>query len=182
MELEQLAEKFEMVKMNGRGFICRCPAHLDKNPSLTIARGRDGWLVKCQAGCNFFDVVSAAGLRPLDFKFGSSSLATPDKPDQTMMIMRDLIRETREIKWTFGQLMIEAFALDVEDVRKVLRKYPEFLLISLPKAMEMHAIMFAGPIPDMIGDRYYPNYNDDARGQIGARLWQEYRIQQSSLA
>jgi len=183
MELDQLAERFEMVRLNGRGFTARCPAHSDKNPSLTVARGTTGWLVKCQSGCTFFDVVSAAGLRPLDFKFGGSdNRTTLGKPDMTRDVMRDLIRESRDIKWTFGQLMVEAFDLDIKQVRKVLNKYPEFMLTSLPDAMKMHAIMFAGPVADMIGERYYPNYNRDAQGQIGERLWQEYRTQQSSLA
>ena len=183
MEVEQLAERFEMVKMNGRGFVARCPAHADTNPSLTVARGTTGWLVKCQVGCTFFDVVSAAGLRPLDFKFGSSdSLATTAAPDKTRAIMRDLIRDDREIVWKFGDLMALAFGLSDVEVARTLANHPEFEDIGLPKAMEMHAIMFAGPIPDMIGSRYYPDYDDDARGQIGARLWQEYKTQQSSLA
>ena len=183
MEVGQLAEHFERVKMNGRGFVALCPAHADKNPSLTVARGTTGWLVKCQVGCTFFEVVSAAGLRPLDFKFGSSdSLPTSTELDRTREIMRDMIRSTREIKWTFGQLMVEAFDLDIDDVREVLVKYPEFMLTSLPAAMRMHAIMFAGPIADLIGDRYYPQYDQKARGEIGARLWQEYKTQQSSLA
>jgi len=141
-------------------------------------------MVKCWSGCSFFDVVSSAGLQPLNFKFGGSdSLAGgPDNIDRTQDIMRDMIRESRDIKWTFGQLMIEAFDLDTKQVRKVLNKYPEFLLVTLPAAMKMHVIMFAGPVAELIGERYYPNYDRDAQGQIGARLWQEYRTQQSSLA
>ena len=182
MELDVLVSHFEGVRMNGRGFTSRCPAHIDKDPSLTVARGSTGWLVKCQAGCNFFDVVSAAGLRPLDFKFGSSSLAAPDKPDQTRRIMGDMVRESRRIVWQFGELMMLAFDLDSERVTEVLDRYPEFDNIGLREAMNMHAIMFAGPVADLIGHRYYPQYDQNARGRIGARLWQEYTTQQSSLA
>jgi len=182
MELDQLVEHFERVKMTPRGFTSLCPAHRDSTPSLAVDKGTNWWLVSCRTGCTFNDVVAAAGLRPSDFSLGSSSLATPNKPDKTLETMRDMIRETRDIKWTFGQLMVEAFDLDAKQVRKVLNRYPEFLLIDLPAAMKMYAIMYAGPIPALIGDRYYPNYDRDAQGQIGARLWQEYRTQQSSLA
>ena len=183
MELENLATNFEQVRMNGRGFTARCPAHADTNPSLTVARGTTGWLVKCQVGCSFLDVVAAAGLRPLDFKYeGSDSLVVPGEVDRTMTIMRDMIRQSRNIVWKFGDLMALAFDLSDEKVARTLAKHPEFENIGLPDAMKMHAILFAGPIADLIGDRYYPQYDQEARGRIGARLWQEYKTQQSSLA
>jgi len=183
MEVEQLAERFEQVKMNGRGFTARCPAHLDTNPSLTIARGRSGWLVKCQSGCTFFDVVSAAGLKPLDFKFGGSDSLSggPDNIDRTRDVMRNMIRETRVIVWKFQDLFALAFDVPVDEVMVVLERYPEFIDLDLPSAMTMHAIMFAGPVADLIGKRYYPQYDQDARGRIGGRLWQEYTTQKSSL-
>jgi len=182
MELDELIGYFDGVKMNGNGFTARCPAHLDANPSLAIQRGRSGWLVKCQVGCNFFDVVSAAGLRPLNFKFSDGVSLAPSVEDKTLRVMRDMIRKSRTIIWKFSDLMVLAFDLSDEKVGRTLAKYPEFEDIGLPEAMKMHAIMFAGPIADLIGDRYYPQYDQDARGRIGARLWQEYKTQQSSLA
>lgn len=44
-----------------------CPAHPDKNPSLSIAIGDDGRvLLKCWAGCAAIDVVKAIGLTMAD--------------------------------------------------------------------------------------------------------------------
>lgn len=44
----------------GSGWVVRCPAHEDKTPSLAIREGRDGRaLVKCHAGCDQDDVISA---------------------------------------------------------------------------------------------------------------------------
>ena len=44
-----------------------CPAHSDKTPSLSIARGDDGRaLLKCWAGCSAADVVDAMGLTMAD--------------------------------------------------------------------------------------------------------------------
>lgn len=41
------------VRARGVGkWSARCPAHADKSPSLTIAEGDKGMLVKCWAGCS----------------------------------------------------------------------------------------------------------------------------------
>lgn len=52
---------------NGKG-LCRCPAHQDKNPSLSVSQTRDGRpLVHCFSGCDQMSVIDAlmrAGLWP----------------------------------------------------------------------------------------------------------------------
>jgi Toprim domain-containing protein len=55
----------------GSGWIVRCPAHDDRNPSLSITDARDGKmiLVHCHAGCPQAEVISALkdrGLWPTD--------------------------------------------------------------------------------------------------------------------
>lgn len=46
------------------GWIDRCPAHDDKNPSLSIKETSDGiLLLKCFAGCSFEEIIDAAGLK-----------------------------------------------------------------------------------------------------------------------
>ena len=46
------------------GWIDRCPAHDDKNPSLSIKETSDGvLLLKCFAGCSFEQIIEAAGLK-----------------------------------------------------------------------------------------------------------------------
>jgi hypothetical protein len=44
---------------NGSG---RCPAHDDRNPSLSVCRGNSGVATHCHAGCDVEDVVAALGL------------------------------------------------------------------------------------------------------------------------
>ena len=45
----------------------RCPAHPDRDPSLTVAQGDDGSaLVKCQAGCETWAVLAAIDVRIAD--------------------------------------------------------------------------------------------------------------------
>jgi hypothetical protein len=50
-------------RSSGR-WVTKCPAHDDRNPSLSIAMGRDGRvLLKCFAGCSTESILDALGLR-----------------------------------------------------------------------------------------------------------------------
>ncbi len=70
--LTALREHGHEPKRAGAGWCCRCPAHDDRNPSLSIHAGDDGRaLVNCHAGCAVDAVCGAIGLRPAD-------LFTPD--------------------------------------------------------------------------------------------------------
>jgi len=70
--LSALREHGHEPKRAGAGWCCRCPAHSDRNPSLSIHAGDDGRaLVNCHAGCTVDAVCGAIGLRPAD-------LFTPD--------------------------------------------------------------------------------------------------------
>jgi len=47
----------------GAGWRCKCPAHDDRNPSLTIHAGDEGGVVwRCHAGCDQAAVIAAVGL------------------------------------------------------------------------------------------------------------------------
>ena len=66
-ELESQAA--ELVKRLGgvwsvNGAMCRCPAHEDRTPSLSIRVGAKALLFKCFAGCDTVDVIRA--IRRLD--------------------------------------------------------------------------------------------------------------------
>lgn len=62
-----LRERGLAPRKAGRGWVCRCPSHEDRNPSLSIGIGDDGRvLVNCHAGCTLDAVCSALTLRPAD--------------------------------------------------------------------------------------------------------------------
>lgn len=65
--LDLLLPRLEGVKRQGERYVARCPAHDDKSPSLSLARGEDGRaLVRCWAGCETRDVLAAVGLEMRD--------------------------------------------------------------------------------------------------------------------
>lgn len=67
MTAEEFIGRLEGVQQSGGGWVARCPAHGDDNPSLSIAKGEDGRvLVHCHAGCTAEEVVTAVGLKLSD--------------------------------------------------------------------------------------------------------------------
>lgn len=62
----QLADGgYRVTRSAGGWIIAQCPAHDDRNPSLSIAAGADGrLLLHCHAGCGIRDILDALGLPP----------------------------------------------------------------------------------------------------------------------
>lgn len=61
-------EKLDRVRKSSETkWTARCPAHEDRNPSLSVAEGDDGRvLLQCFAGCPIESVVGAIGMRMTD--------------------------------------------------------------------------------------------------------------------
>ena len=65
--LERLLRLLPSVKKSGKGYSAKCPGHDDQNASLSISTGEDGCvLLKCHAGCEAKQIVSAVGLSLAD--------------------------------------------------------------------------------------------------------------------
>ncbi len=77
---EQVAERLN-AKKTGDGWIAKCPAHNDRNPSLSVKEGGNGrTLLKCFAGCSFDDIVKAAGLEPSELSGNDTGSTSTRKP------------------------------------------------------------------------------------------------------
>lgn len=64
-----ILDRLGQVRRSGSGWVARCPAHQDRQPSLTVAWGRDGrTLVHCHAGCPLGAIVAALGLTLADLR------------------------------------------------------------------------------------------------------------------
>lgn len=82
---DRLLARLERIKATGPGrWMARCPAHDDRNPSLSVREIDDGrLLIHCFAGCIAGDVLAAVGLTLGDLfpeqdrqRFGREQLST----------------------------------------------------------------------------------------------------------
>ena len=90
-KIERILSKLEQVRPRGRfKWIARCPAHNDKEPSLTIEETYDKILLFCWSGCNTHDVLTAIGMTWEDLFFaehgpilkGAPIIKEEDKPQK----------------------------------------------------------------------------------------------------
>jgi putative DNA primase/helicase len=92
-----LLSRFENVRRSGDdGWMARCPAHEDPNPSLHITRADDRWLLHCHAGCSFDAVTAEAGIDPKDLfedRQRSKIVATYDYTDESDALMFQVCRK-----------------------------------------------------------------------------------------
>jgi hypothetical protein len=54
------------VRKAGDGWTCRCPAHADKQNSLSVHHRDSKWLLKCHAGCPVEQITAAIGMKVAD--------------------------------------------------------------------------------------------------------------------
>lgn len=68
MDLQNVLSYFKGVKKCQDGYMAFCPAHNDKNPSLSIGLSEDKKkiLMNCFAGCSIENILSSAGLQISD--------------------------------------------------------------------------------------------------------------------
>src|SRR3954463_9555222 len=66
--IDQLLARLDGVRSKGNNqWACKCPAHEDRSPSLSIKHADDGTiLINCFAGCDANDVLAAVGMNIRD--------------------------------------------------------------------------------------------------------------------
>lgn len=72
-----------------RGGLCRCPAHDDSRPSLSVRVGNYGLLYHCFAGCDVADVLRE--VRRVDRRAMATRALRPDEPVSHPSPLRDRI-------------------------------------------------------------------------------------------
>ena len=101
--LESVLSRLQGVRRNGHGWTARCPAHEDRNPSLSIHE-RDGKiLLHCHAGCAVEAICAAAsiGIREL----------FPDTPGPR-------ISATYDYRDVNGELLFQVVRYEPKDFRQ----------------------------------------------------------------
>jgi hypothetical protein len=185
MEIEELAAAFEGVTMRNHGFIARCPAHPDRSPSLRVEAGNTGWLVKCYSGCTFFDIVTAAGLQPLNFKYDSApqNPETIVRTDKARSKLIEMIEAKRTIPTTLGAISEIALHPDPRIHADVSERY-QLMDYSIPDALRVFNPTMDGPVWELIEGDWIEYGKDwqDAKRKIGRLLWNTYVSERGHLA
>ena len=97
MTIRELLGRLERVRRSGgSSYVARCPAHDDREPSLSVGEGDDGrLLLYCHAGCSVETVVEAMGLsladlmpERLEARTGTGPTRAPDKSGLGRLVAR----------------------------------------------------------------------------------------------
>jgi hypothetical protein len=65
--IQRVLDRLQNVRPSGDSWSALCPAHGDRNNSLSVAEGNDRRaLIFCHAGCAMVDIVAAIGLEVSD--------------------------------------------------------------------------------------------------------------------
>jgi hypothetical protein len=84
------------AKKSGSGWMAKCPAHEDQNPSLSISEDADGGaLLKCFAGCSTESVLAALGLTIRDL-FPATHRQPSGKNSMTPRSPRLKVKQTND--------------------------------------------------------------------------------------
>ena len=108
-DVEILLSRLERVRQCGKGWSARCPAHQDRQASLSVTIGNDGRiLAHCFAGCAIGDVLGAVGLALADL---FPVRIRDDSPDGR----RELREAARQAQWqaALGVLAREAAVVSI---------------------------------------------------------------------
>jgi putative DNA primase/helicase len=103
----------------GNGWITKCPAHQDTNPSLSIREGEGGrLLLHCFTGCSFQAIRNALGLpAPTGVRLRPQASARPQAVDaatRTTESARLIWSRSVPIRGTFGEKYLCARGITIE--------------------------------------------------------------------
>ena len=91
MMFDEILERFQ-AKRVGAGYMAQCPAHEDRNPSLSIVEKVGRILLKCQAGCETREVLGSAGLTFEDLREEPKLVKTYDYVDENKKTLYQVCR------------------------------------------------------------------------------------------
>ena len=107
MTVTEFAERVR-GQTSGAGWMARCPAHDDREPSLSIRSGNDGRvLLHCHAGCSPAEVVKAAGLRMSDLF-----------PDEIRDHKAKTLKTTYDYTTVDGNILFQVLRYEPKDFRQ----------------------------------------------------------------
>ncbi len=131
MTFDDILDRLEGTRKSGGEWMARCPGHDDRDASLSVKEGEEGVLLKCHAGCETSDVVSAMDLQMKDLFYNSRPSNGADEPegvylyeDETGAPLYEVVRFSGK---RFFQRLPESTGFGIGDTRRVLWHLPELL-------------------------------------------------------
>jgi len=142
-ELEYIARGLGKSQRSGNGFVARCPAHDDQNPSLSLSLGDQGqFLAHCHAGCSFKNIIDALrdkGLLPdEDPSFYQKPVTTKLKQEanSNSPYARDLWTHSQQIQGTVGEVYLQS--RDYPCIIAAVTHYPDKTVTALLRIYLAH--------------------------------------------
>jgi putative DNA primase/helicase len=135
MNVEALLTRLKGLRRNGSGWQALCPAHADKNPSLSV-NVRDGRiLVHCHAGCSQEAVCAELGIEArelfLDASVGKPQIvAEYSYNDENGVLLFQVVRMEPKSFWQRRPDGQGGWTWNITGVRRVLYRLPEMLATS----------------------------------------------------
>jgi len=131
MNLEAILSRLKGVRRNGTGWMALCPAHSDKNPSLSLIERNGKVFLKCFAGCSSEAVYTALGIELRELFPGNAAapriVAEYDYQDENGKLLFQVVRLEPK---TFRQRQPEgngAWRWNLNGTRRVLYRLQEVL-------------------------------------------------------
>lgn len=106
--IESFLARFSKAKKSAKGWQVRCPAHDDRQASLSIAIKDQKILLHCHAGCEIAAILAAVGLETKDLFLAPR----PDKSNKPQIIA------TYDYTDKDGRLLFQAVRFDPKDFRQ----------------------------------------------------------------
>jgi len=125
MNLEKILSRLHGVKKTGSSnWICKCPSHVDKSPSLSISLdSRNGnLLMTCFAGCDTYSILQSIGCDWADV-FPDGNGIQRDYPKAKSVIYAtealELVRFESQIVTACAMAIKRGEVLQVEDFERL---------------------------------------------------------------
>lgn len=143
MTILDIVNRLDHCKPTGKdSYIARCPAHDDRNPSLTIKELPDGRiLLHCFSGCGALDVITSIGLDWGDLFPPELEHYRHPRRQRPTETVDSLVIEIAEHDRALGKRLSKA---DTERYREALKRRPQKSDAIVEIAYESGAIQLDG--------------------------------------
>ena len=101
--VERVLARLKGVRKSLHGWVACCPAHRDREPSLSIGLGDEGQvLLTCFAGCSLDQIVEAMGITLADLfpKAAAASVSQPEQTQRNVLTLVDLASD-KLLHWKY---------------------------------------------------------------------------------